>query len=191
MQKSGASADRPNYTTPLDPCLDDRRRSRVDADGPAPVTLAVQHRNRPTLQVDVLESQRQHLTAPHAGAVEHGDQRPVAEPQARRLGTLIEQREDLVGRQHLGGVRPAFVGRHTTAVVAGLGDVDPHHANVGDGRSQIQTLDWGPLAERDHIEAAVLTVIAAVGRPPDVGRSTAVSDVGLCPLVGDTSRVES
>lgn len=82
----------------------------------------MQHGHRSGFQIYVLDMQGQCLAAPHAGSVEHCDERSMSHSKGRRRGALGQKSSDFIGCEHFSGVATSLVRWHATAVVAGFCD---------------------------------------------------------------------
>jgi len=106
-----------------------RIRPSVDPDGAPPVPLAVQHRDRTDIEIDVLGTQGQSFADPQPGSVQQHDQRPMPDPVSRRRRTLGEQRPDFTWiRDFSSG---SLAGSHGGA---GIRDIADDH-DPGEGAS--------------------------------------------------------
>ncbi len=105
----------------VEPALEQREGLGVHADGPMPVALAVADGEGPGFGVDVAPFQGEGLGDAQPGAVEDGEQGPVADAGGGPAAGRAEQARDLVGGEHLRRERVAGMGRRLPGAVSGQG----------------------------------------------------------------------
>jgi hypothetical protein len=93
----------------FDPMLNDRRRSRVDADRSSSVALSMKYRNGADVEIHILWFEGERFTHSEPGAVHDRDEGPISDS-GGRVAALIEDGEQLLRREDFSGEREPLVG---------------------------------------------------------------------------------